>query len=118
MLGAIPFLAILACMLLFRSIKLQTAITKEYISYRFLPLQRSFRQILRSDISSVQVKTYDAITEYGGWGMRIGMRGKAFTVKGNRGLMINLKSQRHILIGTARPEEALRALSDNGYLHQ
>ena len=116
LLGSIPFLSILACILLFRTIRLQTAITKEYIGYRFLPLQRSFRQILRSDVADVQIKTYDAIMEYGGWGIRIGKHGKAFTMKGNHAIMITLKSQKHILIGTARPEEALRALSVNGYL--
>jgi hypothetical protein len=115
LLGSIPFLSILAVMLLFRNIKLETTITREHIAYRFLPLQRSFRQILRSDIASVQMKTYNAIGEYGGWGIRIGMRGRAYTVKGNRGFLITLKSQKRILIGTARPEEALKALSENGY---
>jgi hypothetical protein len=115
-LGSIPFLSILACILLIQSIKLQTTIHKDYIAYRFLPLQRSFRQISRADIAGVQVKTYDAIAEYGGWGIRIGRQGKAYTVKGNRALSITLKSQKHILIGTARPEEARRVLSENGYL--
>lgn len=68
--------------------------------YMFSPLE-----IKKEDISSISLRTYKPVREFGGWGLRYSKRfGKAYTIKGNSGLQIELKSGKKILIGTSHPE--------------
>jgi uncharacterized membrane protein YbhN (UPF0104 family) len=115
-LGLTPVLSILVFILIFRKVKLQTEIAEEYISYRFLPLQASFSKIRKGDIDHVQMRNYNAIGEYGGWGIRFGRSGKAYTIKDDYGIFITLHSKKNILIGTSKPLEATQALRENNYL--
>ena len=111
----LPFLIMFVVALFFRITKFQTTISDEGIYYRFFPFQIKFREIKKSDIDSIEVKTYDPIREYGGWGIRYGESGLAYSVKGNKGIYISLRSGFHFMIGTCRPDEAERFLRDRGY---
>lgn len=93
-------------------IKLETIIKKEGILIRFFPFHIKYRQYEWSDISKLYMRKYDAISEYGGWGIRINLRGKgkAFNVSGNNGLQLEFKNNKKILIGTQKPEELIEAL--------
>lgn len=93
-------------------IKLETIIKKEGIHIRFFPFHIKYRQYAWSDISKLYMRKYDAISEYGGWGIRINLRGKgkAFNVSGNNGLQLEFKNNKKILIGTQKPEELIKAL--------
>ncbi|NOR28731.1 MAG: hypothetical protein GQ540_09425, partial [Lutibacter sp.] len=65
------------------------------------------------------IRNYDAIFEYGGWGVKFSFRkkkGKSFTTKGDIGLQLELNSGRKILIGTQQKEELQRVL--NNYQHK
>ncbi len=55
---------------------------------------------------------YRPILEYGGWGIRYGLRGRAYNVSGNRGLRVELTNGKHILFGSAKPEELKLALDN------
>jgi hypothetical protein len=111
----LPFVAISFIVLLFRGLKLQTRVTGDCIYYRFFPVQRRFRAIKKSDIEKLEVKTYDPLNEYGGWGIRYGKNGWAYSVKGNKGIYISLDFETHILIGTSKPEEVESFLKEHGY---
>ena len=99
----------------FRSLTLQCKITGEAIAYRFFPLQRDFKVIQRSEILNLEVVTYKPLGDYGGWGIRMGRKGMAYTVKGDKGLLITLGSQKNILIGTSKPEEMRSFLQQQRY---
>ncbi len=43
--------------------------------------------------------------EYGGWGIRYGMKGMAYNVSGNRGVQLEFETGKRLLIGSQRPEE-------------
>ncbi len=95
--------------------KLQTRITAEGVYYRFFPLERRFREIKKSDIEKLEVKSYDPLRDYGGWGIKYGINGWADSVKGDKGIYISLTSRKHILIGTSKPDEAAEFLISRGY---
>ena len=97
---------------LFFSLKLETVVTRERISYRFLPFQRKPKYIGKEEILHCEVKKYSPIRDYGGWGIRTGFgsKGTAYNVKGNQGAYFVLRSGKKILIGTQEPAALDRAL--------
>jgi hypothetical protein len=95
------------------SMRLITEVTEDGLKYRFPPLIRKARTIPKSMISEYRVRKYDPIGEYGGWGIkgRLFGNGRAYNVKGNIGLQLQLRDNKKILFGTQRPE-ALKAAMD------
>lgn len=93
--------------LLFWFIKLETKITKEGIYVRFFPFHLKFKHYKYIDIEKLFLRQYSAIFEYGGWGLRLRIFGneKAFTISGNKGLQLYLKTGKKVLIGTRKPKE-------------
>jgi len=99
--------------ILFLYIKLKTRIDEKGISYQFFPFQWSNKLIPWDTIGKCYIRKYNAITEFGGWGMKFSFRkniGKALTTKGTIGLQLELKNGKKILIGTQKKEELERAL--------
>jgi hypothetical protein len=95
------------------SLRLITEVTEEGLKYRFPPLINKVKTIPKSMIAGYQVRKYNPIGEYGGWGIKGGGfgKGKAYNVKGNMGLQLVLQDNRKILFGTQRPD-ALQAAMD------
>jgi len=102
--------------LLFVFLRLDTKIQKDGVYYRFLPFQLSFKNISWDRISKSYVRQYKPISEYGGWGIRIGFfgKGKAFNVSGNKGLQLDYDNGKKLLIGTQLPEEIKQVLQQLG----
>ncbi len=69
------------------------------------------RQIPVSDISSVQIVTYNPIRDYGGYGIRWTRRGKAYIARGRQGVKLELTSGATVLVGSQRPEELANAIA-------
>ena len=92
--------------------KLITRIDEGGIHYRFFPIHRNTKTIKWSEIKSIRLRKYDAISEYGGWGVKgfFGQRGKAFNVKGNIGIQLEFDNSKSFLIGTQKKEEVKRIL--------
>jgi len=104
--------------LLFFILKLKTRINEKGIYYQYYPLHRSYTLISWKEISNCTVRNYDAISEYGGWGIKFSFfkkRGKSFTVKGNTGLQLELKSGKKILLGTQLKEDLQRTIDNYQY---
>ena len=93
---------------------LVSEISADGISYRMWPFHKTTRQHTWDEIESVEVRKYRPIGEYGGWGVRIGMQGKAYNVKGNMGIQLVLSSGKRILIGTQKPDEVEKVLTALG----
>jgi hypothetical protein len=96
----------------FHAIQLLTEIRQKGIYYRFKPFQKKFKEIRFDELESVQVKKYNPIKEYGGWGIRPGgkKKGKAYNVSGNMGIHFNFKDGHKFLLGTQKPESVNKVI--------
>ncbi|MDF1518647.1 MAG: hypothetical protein RQ864_00350 [Lutibacter sp.] len=107
------FLVIIFIFALFNYFKLKTRIDEKGVYYQYLPFHFSYRFIPWDEIDKSYVRNYNAIFEYGGWGLKFSFRknrGKSFTVKGNIGLQLLLTNGKHLLIGTQKKEEIQRTI--------
>jgi len=112
-------LIIILVSLLFLNLNLKTRIDEKGIYYQYKPLHFSIKLIPWEQISKCYIRKFNAITEFGGWGIKFSFRkkkGKSFTTKGSIGLQIELKNGGKILIGTQKKEELQRVL--NTYQHK
>lgn len=112
--------SIIAVTILFICLRLDTQIKKDGIYLRFFPFHLSFRHYTWDNISKSFVRQYNPITEYGGWGLRLGLfgKGRAFTVSGNKGLQLEFFDRKKLLIGTGKPDELTETLKKIGQLKQ
>jgi hypothetical protein len=102
---------------LFLFLKLRTRIDEKGISFKFTPFH--FKSILINwkEVNKAYLRKYNAISEYGGWGIKGGIpwvkgNGRAYNVKGNIGLQLELKNGNRILIGTQKKEDIERVLNN------
>jgi len=107
------FVLLVAYML--RSIVLKTEIRQDMIRFRFFPIHLKWKTIEKKEIEGIAVIKYDPIADYGGWGIRIGPKGWAYTTKGIEGVYMVLMDGRRILLGTDRPEAVRESLIEFGY---
>jgi hypothetical protein len=107
-------LSILSCAmltLLFRTLQLVTEVRRDGLFIRFYPFHRSFRQVPLERVVRHTVVTYKPLRNYGGYGIRYGLSGKAYNVSGNRGVRLEFSDGKHLLIGSQRPEELDAAIT-------
>ncbi len=115
--GLIVLLVILITMfvltlLLFKKMKLVTEVRGKGVFYRYPPFIPKFRKIGKEEIEKYEIRKYNPIREYSGWGIRYSWAksGRAYNVKGNIGLQLYLKDGRKILFGTQRSDALKRAM--------
>lgn len=103
-------LLMLGLTLLFYSTKMITEIRSDGIYMRYPPLINREKQFRREEIARFEVRQYQPIKEYGGWGVRTGGRkaGRAYNVSGNLGLQLELAGGKKVLLGTRR-KDAIRS---------
>lgn len=93
----------------FGSICLIIDVTVDAVIIRFRPLTR--RAIPLTDISRVEARTYNALKEYGGWGIKGWSRAKmAYNVSGGRGVELTLADGRSVMLGSRRADELAAAI--------
>ena len=93
---------------LLTAIKMTTSVDDEGI--RIKTMHFIDRKILFSDIETAAARTYKPLIEYGGWGYRIGPNGKAYNMRGNRGVQLHLKNGGRVMIGSQRADEFSAAI--------
>ena len=94
----------------FFSIKLITEVRSDGVYLKFFPLQLKYFKIPFNELLSYQVRQFKPILEYGGWGIRWGSRGKAYTISGNYGVQFELKNGKEILIGSKKSQDLVLAI--------
>ena len=102
---------------IFLSNCLITQVTFDGIYIRFPPFMPSEQQFLWKDIREVYIIKYKPITQYGGWGMRIGPYGRAFNISGTTGLQVIFHDNSRLLIGTKQPEKLITVLKKLGKMN-
>lgn len=86
------------------STNLKTTVYENGIGYSFFPFVLKERVILWDEIKTIEVRQYQPLLEYGGWGLRYSLKnGRAYNIRGNQGLQLVLKNDKKILIGTQQP---------------
>jgi len=68
------------------------------------------RRIAFADIVGLEVKRYRPLIDYGGWGVRLGPAGWAYTTGGDVGVKMRLRKGLPVLIGTRHPSELEAAI--------
>lgn len=114
---------ILVTILIF-SLKLKTRIDENGIAYQFSPFHIKAKNVSWESLNKCVVRKYSPIVEYGGWGFRgivrlkmfgVGENGRAYNIRGNIGIQMELKDGRKILIGTQKTEQAKQVIKNYSY---
>jgi hypothetical protein len=108
--GASVILVDAGLLLLMWSARLTTEVRTGGLYLRFFPFHRTWQRIPFEEILSSEARTYNPIGEYGGWGIRYGLRGKAYNVSGDRGVMLELAGGKTLLVGSQRADELAAAI--------
>jgi hypothetical protein len=83
------------------------------IYIKFRPYHRKWRLYEWESIASCELKKYNPVFEFGGWGIRDGV----YSMSGNQGLLLRFKSGKpKLMIGTNKPEEMRTVLEKLGKL--
>lgn len=99
----VSILALVLVPVFMLSIKMVTDVKNDAIHIRFFPLKREV--IPFSEIAKCDARQYSPINEYGGWGIRSGIKGRAYNVSGDHGVQLELTNGKRLLIGSQRSEE-------------
>jgi len=92
-------------------VRLEIQIRKDGIYYRYAPFHFRFQRIPIQNLAGYQVVHYRPLHDYGGWGIRYGKYGKAYTLSGNVGLQVVTTDQKKLMLGTHRPDELKKTLN-------
>lgn len=69
------------------------------------------RRIPLAAIRKAEATTYRALIDYGGYGVRLGLRGWAWSVSGNQGVVVETNDGSRLMIGSQRPKELEGAIA-------
>ena len=97
--------------LLFWRCSLSVRVEGTNLYVHFFPFLR--KRISLSDVVRHEVRAYQPLGEYGGWGIRWSWSGKgwAYNVSGDRGVQLELADGKRLLIGSQRPEQLAEAIT-------
>lgn len=89
--------------------QLRTRVTNRGLEIRWGLLELIRKPILFDEIVHAEAVTYSPLSEFGGWGIRVGgKKKKAWTVRGNRALLLHLEDGTRFYLGSDRPERILQ----------
>jgi hypothetical protein len=95
--------------LFFRYLRLSVTVYTDQVLVHFRPLRR--RAIKFDEILTCIEREYRPIREYGGWGIRWSpSHGMAYNISGHRGVQLELRDGKKLLIGSQRSVELAAAI--------
>jgi hypothetical protein len=97
---------------LFLMVRLEVLVTGQRLVFRMYPLHPRWKEVAAAEIEGAMAIVYRPFREYGGWGIRYGRQGIAYTVSGDRGVLVRLSSGRTFIIGSRRALELETALQN------
>jgi len=106
--GGLIFLTVLLTAVYFRliTVKLVTQLRPHELSVAMRGFWKR-RRIPVSEIRSAELATYDAMSEFGGYGIRSGRRGTAYIARGDQAVELTLNDGNKVLLGSRKAEELL-----------
>ncbi|WP_299825342.1 DUF6141 family protein [uncultured Pontibacter sp.] len=84
----------------FYKMKLTTEVRQGELQVRFWPFHARPVTIPLHLVRDYEKITYNAIRDYGGWGIRWGTKGKAYNVSGGEGVQLHFYDRDPLLIGS------------------
>lgn len=93
----IIFLVPFAILILIKVMYLKVVISQEEVIIRYFPFVKTV--IPMKKIKCITVQEYSALRDYGGWGIRYGIKGRAYIIHGSKGLNLDLINGENILVG-------------------
>ena len=88
------------------STNLNTIIDQQGVKVKFFPFHFNWKVYKWNEIEDIGIRTYSPLREFGGFGLRFNLNGKAYNVAGNKGIQIKFKSGKKLLIGTQKHQQA------------
>lgn len=112
--GGLIFLTVLSLLVYARliTVRLVTDLRPAEIAVGLRGLWRR-RRIALTQIRAAKPVEYDAIRDFGGYGVRSGRRGEAYIARGNRGVELELLDGHKILIGSQDPARLAKEISES-----
>jgi hypothetical protein len=101
---------LLAVYLRLLTVRLVTELRQNQLSVAMKGLWRRI-DIPTTEIRGAKPVEYQAIRDYGGYGIRSGRDGKAYIASGKEGVELEFRTGRKLLVGTQRPAELARKIS-------
>lgn len=95
---------------LFIVLKLETEVRSDGLYVRYFPFHLKYKKINPDDLTEYSARKYSPLWEYGGWGIKCGKGGKAYNVKGDRGLQLVFNNGKRLLIGSQKADELEQAM--------
>ncbi|NLX73960.1 MAG: hypothetical protein GXY94_11800 [Bacteroidales bacterium] len=92
--------------------RLTVELDKRNLSYRFFPFHLKKKRFALSRIRSASIREFYPLKEKSFFGIHASTSSKSYHIKGNWGLQLEFTSGRFLLLGTQRPEELKKVLSE------
>jgi len=89
--------------------RLETEVCESGVRVRLRPFP--WISIRRENVVAVRAVRYRPILNYGGWGIRLGYKRRAYNARGNLGVRIDYADGSHILIGSRSPRRLAEAIA-------
>ena len=105
---AISSFAIASIFTLVFSLRMHTTVSDGSLKVRFWPFSRLTVPI--ADVKQSEIIQYDPLSDFGGWGVRPGLGGIIYSVRGRSAVKIVRNGGSLIYIGTGKPEELLQSI--------
>lgn len=86
--------------------KLKVAIGTTGIAFQLQPFQIRKKVITWDEVSTASVIKYNPMRDYGGWGLKRGKKGKAYTISGSYGVYLEMKEGKNIMVGLKNHQAA------------
>lgn len=106
-----PIVIIIMIIILLGFSHLSLQVDEKSVCYRFFPFHLRFRSIAKSEISKIEIRDFDPVSDFGGWGIRydFGKKRFAYIIKGKRGILVTRKDGRQLIVGTQVSESELES---------
>ena len=94
----------------FYRMSLTTVVQPGELQVRFWPFHLRPVRIPLHTLRSYERITYKPIRDYGGWGIRWSIKGKAYNVSGSEGVLLHFYDKKPLLIGSQKAGELFGAI--------
>ncbi len=91
---------------------LETVVQGGALIFRYVPFHLAWRVVPCTSIVRAEAEDYSPLREFGGWGIRFGRRGRAYSASGNRGVRIECRNGDRFLLGSGRAAELARYIGE------
>jgi hypothetical protein len=93
------------------AVKLTTEVRADGVYYCFSPIHLRFHRIGMDQMARFEALRYRPLLQYGGWGLRVRYRKRAYSISGDRGVQITMPDGRTVLFGSLKAEAFADAIT-------